>query len=753
MIISYLTQIFILLFLFLMTQNFAQNKTTTKAENQRINMLLTKMTIEEKIGQMAQFHLWSRDNDFEKLSEVVRKGGVGSFLNSGDREYKEKLQRVAVEESRLGIPLIFGRDVIHGYRTMFPIPLGQAASWNPDLVQKAAAIAAKEAVQMGINWTFAPMMDLSRDARWGRIAESAGEDPFLTSAMAVAMTKGFQGNNLADPNTIAACAKHYVGYGAAEGGRDYNTTLIPEHELRNFYLPPFKAAVDAGVSTIMSAFNDLNGVPTSGNPFTLRKILREEWGFDGFVVSDWTSMTEMINHGFCADEREVALKSIKAGVNMEMVSESYQNHLKELIEAGQVDENLLDKTVADILRIKIRLGLFENPYPVPYDKSVILNKDHLKVARELSAQSLVLLKNENNILPINKKTKSIAVIGPLADSPWDQLGTWTVDGKKEDSITPLQAFKEEKSFNFTYSKGLESARSMDTTLFAKAVENAQKADLAILFVGEDQILSGEAHSRAFINLPGAQQELVSKIAETKTPIILVIMAGRPLTFQSEIDKAAAIIYAWHPGTMGGPAIADVLTGKITPSGKLPVSFPRTIGQIPVYYNHRNTGRPPTKDMLGIPLGTPEDPKGYVSYYLDTDFTPQYPFGFGLSYSTFKYADLKISSNKINPEDKITTDIKITNTGLLDAVEIVQLYIRDRVGSITRPVKELKAFKRILIKAGESQTVSFEIGNKELAFWNAEMKFTAEPGMFDIMIGGSSADEDLLKTSFELTTLK
>lgn len=753
--LSKITKQLIFLFVFILgVQSFAQNTLQKESENQKIKHLLDKMTIEEKIGQLAQLHLWSRNNDFEQLSAVIRAGGVGSFLNAGDRVNKEKLQRVAVEESRLSIPLVFGRDVIHGYRTVFPIPLGQAASWNPDLVEKAAAVAAKEAVQMGIHWTFAPMMDLARDARWGRIAESVGEDPFLASEMAVAMTKGFQGDDLSDPNTIAACAKHYVGYGAAEGGRDYNTTLIPEHELRNFYLPPFKASVYAGVSTIMSAFNDLNGVPTSGNSFTLRQILRDEWDFDGFVVSDWNSMTEMINHGFCADEREVALKAIKAGVDMEMVSESYRQHLKILIENGELESNLLDEAVANILRVKIRLGLFENPYPVPEDKKVILHKDHLQAAYNLAAQSLVLLKNENNILPIKKKVKSIALIGPLADSPLDQLGTWVPDGKPEDAVSPLTAFKKDKwDAKIKYAKGLEHPRSMDKKLFDKAVTAAKEAEFAILFVGEDYLISGEAHSRAFINLPGAQEDLVKVIAETGTPVILVIMAGRPLTFASLIDKVDAIVYAWHPGTMGGPAIRDVLTGKVIPSGKLPLSFPRTVGQIPIYYNHRNTGRPPSKDMLGIPLGTPEDPKGFASNYLDADFTPQYPFGYGLSYGTFEYQDLKLSSDKLNAGNKLTVTVQVKNKGKYTADEIVQLYIRDRTASITRPVKELKAFRRIALKASESRIVSFKLSEQDMAFWNSDMKFVAETGMFDVMVGGSSADEDLLKVSFELVNSK
>ncbi len=739
--------LFLLLFFFIALP--AQSLDDKTLENEKISGLLAKMTIDEKIGQLAQFNPDARPTE-AGLKEIIRQGGVGSFLNAGsDRETKEKLQRVAVEESRLGIPLIFGRDVIHGFRTIFPIPLGQAASWNPLLVEKASAIAAREAVQTGVQWTFAPMMDIARDPRWGRIAESLGEDPVLAGELAAAMTRGFQGNNLSDPNRIAACAKHYVGYGAAEGGRDYNITFIPEQELRNVYLVPFKAAVDAGLATVMSAFNDLNGVPASGNAFTLRQVLRNEWGFDGFVVSDWTSMTEMINHGYCADEREVALKSLAAGVDMEMVSESYRNHVKELIESGQLDQKYLDQAVANILRIKIRLGLFENPYPVPEDKSVLLHPDHLQTARELAGQSLVLLKNKN-ILPVKPDVKTIAIIGPLADNPLDQLGTWAPDRNPDDSVTPLQAFRENAGGRkILFAKGMEKTRSMDRKHFASAVEAAKKADLAILFVGEDELLSGEAHSRAFINLPGLQEELIAAIAATKTPLVLVIMAGRPLTFPAQLEQADALLYAWHPGTMAGPALYDVLTGAIAPSGKLPVSFPRTVGQVPIYYNHRNTGRPPTADMLGIPLGTPEDPKGYVSNYLDADFTPQFPFGFGLSYTTFTYSALKLSTDKLLPGQELTVTVQLKNSGLMAAEEVVQLYTRDLTGSITRPVKELKAFRRVALKPGEKQDVQFVITEEDLAFWNAEMKFVAEPGKFEVMVGGSSADGDLLKAGFVL----
>lgn len=715
----------------------------------RVDALLNRMTIEEKIGQLAQFHLHSRGGT-DALAAVIREGGVGSFLNAGDREMKTTLQRIAVEESRLGIPLIFGRDVIHGYRTVFPIPLGMVASWNPDLVEKASSVAAVEAAQAGIHWTFAPMIDITRDPRWGRIAESPGEDPHLASVMAVAMVRGIQGDDLADPRTIAACAKHFVGYGAAEGGRDYNTTLIPEHELRTIYLPPFKAAVDAGVATIMSAFNDLNGIPTSGNPFTLRQILRSEWGFDGYVLSDWGSMIEMIEHGFCADEREVALKAMTAGVDMEMVSETYREHLAGLIEAGAVDPALLDAAVGNILRIKFRLGLFDNPYPVPEDESVILHPDHLETARRLAAESLVLLKNDHGVLPLTADAKRIAVIGPLADSPLDQLGTWVPDGKADDVVTPLTAFRENAGdVEIRFAAGLETPRSTDTGLFAEAVSAAKGADVALLFLGEDHLISGEARSRAFLNLPGAQTALIDALAETGTPLVLVILAGRPLTFGSMIDKVDAIVYAWHPGTMGGPAIRDVLTGAIQPSGRLPVTFPRTVGQIPIYYNHRNTGRPPRPDMLGIPTGTPEDPKDYLSYYLDVDFTPQYPFGFGLGYSPVAYADMSLSTRRLNRGETLRVSAVVTNGGDHPVEETVQLYLRDRAASVTRPVKELKGFQRVSLSPGASRTVTFEISETDLAFWTADMKFAAEAGRFEVMVGGSSADADLIRADFEL----
>ncbi len=715
-------------------------KTATAKDSEiekKVAALLAKMTLEEKIGQMMQQNLGDELNEATK--EAIRKGQIGSFLNAGNVEIKNEIQRIATSESRLGIPLIFGRDVIHGYKTIMPIPLGQAASWNPALVEKGARVAAIEASSQGVKWTFAPMIDISRDPRWGRIAESCGEDPYLASALGVAMVRGFQGKDLADPTSIAACAKHYVGYGAAEAGKDYNTTLIPERQLRDVYLPPFHAAVDAGVATLMSAFNDINGVPASGNEFTLRQVLRKEWQFDGFVVSDWTSMTEMIAHGYCKDEKEVALKSLKAGVDMEMVSQSYLHELEGLVKAGKISEKLIDEAAANILRIKFRTGLFDNPITDTAKPSVILAPEHLAAAKDIAVQSLVLLQNKNNLLPI-AKDKRLAIIGPLADAPLDQMGTWVLDGNTADAVTPLKAIRELiGEANVIYAAGLATSRTTDTAGFGKAVQAAQQADVVLLFLGEEQILSGEAHSRAFLNLPGAQEELVAAVTKTGKPIAAIIMAGRPLTFRTVADQVQSIIYAWHPGTMGGPAIADVVFGIANPSGKLPVTFPRTVGQAPIYYAHKNTGRPPSAHELGIPLGTPLDPQGFTSKYLDVDFTPEYPFGYGLSYTRFEYSNIKLSADQIKMGDKLTVTADIKNTGKVIGEEVVQLYVRDLFGSVTRPVKELKGFTRVALQPGESKTVSFDLSTDDLAFYDINMKFTAEPGDFNVWIGGNSVD--------------
>lgn len=704
----------------------------------KVDSLLGMMTLEEKIGQLQQLSI-SR-NIHDSIYEMVRQGKIGSFLNARTLEIRNKMQKIAVEESRLGIPIIFGRDVIHGYRTIFPIPLGQAASWNPGLVEKAASIAAKEASSDGIDWTFAPMIDIARDPRWGRIAEGCGEDPYLTGVFARAMVRGFQGSDLKDPSSIAACGKHYVGYGDAEGGKDYNTTLIPVSELRNVYLPPYKALVEEGCQTIMSAFNDLNGIPASGNEFTLRQVLREEWSFDGFVVSDWASIEEMINHGFCKDRSEAALKGMKAGVDMEMVSTSYLNNLEDLVAGNKLNVSLIDAAVRNILRVKFRMGLFNRPYVEEPAEKVILTADNLESARRLSTESCVLLKNENNILPLKKSIQRVAIIGPLADAPLDQLGCWAGDGLAEDAITPLAAFKDlNDDRKYFYAQGLKTSRDKSTEGFANAMEAARNSQMIFLFLGEEAVLSGESHCRAFLGLPGAQEQLTESLASTGKPLVGVILAGRPLVLASVEDKLDAILYAWHPGTMAGPAIADLLSGASVPSGKLTISFPRAEGQIPVYYNHRNTGRPPTPAYHGIAPGDPMNPVGFVTSYLDLDYRPNYPFGYGLSYTTFAYSDLKLSSDTITLDDTLHVDVTVTNTGNYEAFETAQLYIRDLYASITRPVKELKQFQKFRLKPGESETIVFRITSSDLAFYNLSGELLPETGDFKVFVGGNSAD--------------
>jgi beta-glucosidase len=703
----------------------------------RIDELLAKMTLDEKLGQMSQStsleSLLSEKNRAE-----IRSGRWGSFLNAAGPAERAEAQRIALKESRLGIPLIFGRDVIHGYRTVLPIPLGQAASWDPELVQAGARVAGREAAAQGIHWTFAPMLDITRDPRWGRIAETMGEDPFVTSRLGAAMVRGFQGSKLDAPDSIAACAKHYVGYGAAEGGRDYNTTWIPEIQLREVFLRPFYAARQAGVATFMSAFNNLNGVPTSGNEFTLRKVLRNEWKFDGFVVSDWNSITEMIPHGYAADEKDAAFKGLRAGVDMEMVSTSYHDNLKSLVEEGKIDQKLIDDAVRNILRVKFRLGLFDKGVPVASVVAAAPDDAALAVAKKLATESLVLLKNQGGTLPLKKEIGKVAVIGPLANSAVDQMGSWVMDGQANEVRTPLAALRERLGeFRVAWAPGLKTSRDPSHDGFAEAVEAARGADAVLLFLGEEMILSGEAHSRAYLNLPGAQEALVDEISKTGKPMVVVILAGRPLTFPGVAAKAGAVLYAWHPGTMGGPAIADVLFGDAVPSGKLTVTFPRTVGQVPIYYAHLSTGRPPSESELGIPAGTPVDPKGFTSKYLDVDFTPEYPFGFGLSYTSFEYSNLKVSAPQLRSGGKLSISADIANTGSRDADEIVELYIHAPAGSVARPVRELKGFQRIHMKAGEKQNVSFSLGAGDIAAYNAALQLTAEAGKYEVWVAPDS----------------
>ncbi len=735
------------------SQLIAAEKEIAISIEKRVDDLLGRMTVAEKIGQMSQVN--AADGTISaSLREAIQAGQIGSVLNQVNVEVVNEMQRIAVEEGRLGIPLMMGRDVIHGFRTVLPIPLGQAATWNPDLVRKGARMAALEAASTGINWTFAPMIDVTRDPRWGRIAESLGEDPYLASVFAVAMVEGFQGQDLASSGTIAACAKHFAGYGASESGRDYNTTNIPENELRNVYLRPFKAAVDAGVVTLMASFSDLNGVPASGNRFLMRQVLRDEWGFEGFVVSDWASIEQLTLHGLTANDKEAAFEAVNAGVNMEMATTTYADHLAELLEGGRIDMKLIDEMVAGILRVKFGLGLFDNPYTDPSLFPRTANVEHLATARQAALQSLVLLENRNDALPLKKGSlRSLAVIGPMADDPYEQLGTWVFDGDPEISQTPLQAIREAlgDSVDIKHVRALETTRSRSIDGFDAAREAAQASDAVVVFLGEESILSGEAHSLANIDLPGSQAELVRVLHETGKPVIAVIQAGRPLTLANIIDHVDAMLFAWHPGTMGGPAIADVLFGAESPSGKLPVTFPRMVGQVPIYYAHKHTGKPATaetfKHMDDIPVRMPQWSSGLVSAHLDAGYTPQYPFGYGLSYAEFSYSDIEPSRTEIRMGESVTVQAAVRNDGDVEAEEVVQLYVRDLVANVTRPVKELKGFQRVRLKPGERRTVSFVLGPKDLAFYGRDMKSITEPGEFHVWIGGSSEAE--LRSAFKI----
>ena len=932
---------------------------------QKIEALLSRMTLEEKIGQMNQI---SSYGNIEDMSGLIKKGEVGSILNEVDPVRVNALQRVAMEESRLGIPLLMARDVIHGFKTIFPIPLGQAASFNPQVAKDGARVAAVEASAVGIRWTFAPMIDVARDPRWGRMAEGCGEDTYLTSVMGVAMVEGFQGDSLNSPTSIAACPKHFVGYGAAEGGRDYNSTFIPERRLRDVYLPPFEAVAKAGAATFMTSFNDNDGAPSTGNTFILKDVLRGEWGFDGIVVSDWASVAEMMAHGFAADSKEAAMKAVNAGVDMEMVSYTFVKELPELIKEGKVKKSAIDDAVRNILRIKFRLGLFDNPYVdekrieelyapshleaakqaavesaillkneketlplqssvktvavvgpmanAPYDqlgtwifdgdktktvtplkaikelvgdkvqviyepgltysrdknmagvakaaaaaaradvilafvgeeailsgeahcladlnlqgaqseliaalaktgkpvvtvvmagrpltigKEVELSSavlysfhpgtmggpalikegkvkksaiddavrnilrikfrlglfdnpyvdekrieelyapSHLEAAKQAAVESAILLKNEKETLPLQSSVKTVAVVGPMANAPYDQLGTWIFDGDKTKTVTPLKAIKElvGDKVQVIYEPGLTYSRDKNMAGVAKAAAAAARADVILAFVGEEAILSGEAHCLADLNLQGAQSELIAALAKTGKPVVTVVMAGRPLTIGKEVELSSAVLYSFHPGTMGGPALADLLWGKAVPSGKTPVTFPKMVGQIPVYYAHNSSGRPATRNEVllnDIPLEAGQTSLGCTSFYMDAGFDPLYPFGYGLSYTTFKYDNVKLSSANLKKEDVLTVTFDLENTGKYEGTEVAQLYVQDKFASVTRPVKELKRFARVTLKPGEKKNVSFELPISELAFWNIDMVKTVEAGDFALWVAPDS----------------
>ncbi len=709
---------------------------TDTTHDKRIEELISRMTIEEKLGQLtqqsgggiAEFNPNSDNAAFEDVFGAVRAGMIGSFLNSHGAEYVNAVQRIAKEESRLGIPVIFGNDVIHGFRTTFPIPLGESATWDPHLAEQAARVAATEAWAAGLDWTFAPMVDIARDPRWGRIAEGSGEDPYLGSRLAEARVKGFQGEDLSAPYTLVACAKHFVAYGAAEGGRDYNTVDISERTLREIHLPPFKAAVDAGVGTLMCAFNEINGIPATANRMTLTGILRGEWGFDGFVVSDWQSTEEMIDHGFVTDEKHAAEVSILAGVDMDMAAFGYREHLAKSVKEGRVPMAVIDEAVRRILRIKMRAGLFENHYRDPLkEKELLLCPQHRAIAREVARKSIVLLKNENGVLPISDKVKCLALIGPLAASKRDCLGTWAVTSRDEDVTTVLEAVKQRlgSDTEVLYAKGCD-VQGDSQAGFNAAVDAALQADAVVMVIGESENLSGEGHCRSDINLPAIQLALLKKVHATGKPIAVVLMNGRPLTVNWMAENVPAILETWHLGTEAGPAIADVLFGDFNPGGKLPVTFPRAVGQIPIYYNHKNTGRPPCEDR-------------FSSKYIDLPSTPLYPFGYGLSYTTFNFSNLQLSATKISANGELIVTATITNTGKRAGDEVAQLYIRDLVASVTRPVKQLRGFKRISLEPGEAQDITFKLTANELGFLNQDLKFTVEPGRFRLWVGPNSAD--------------
>lgn len=722
----------------------AETKSDAKMES-FLDSLTKIMTLEEKIGQLTLMSTdWEKTGPTinENYKNLIKEGKVGNIFNAYSVKFTRELQQLAVENTRLKIPLLFGYDVIHGHRTIFPISLGESASWDLKAIENSARIAATEASAEGIHWTFAPMVDISRDARWGRVSEGAGEDVYLGSEIAKARVRGFQGEDLFATNTILACAKHYAAYGAPIAGRDYNTVDMSERELRTTYLPPFKATVDAGVSTFMTAFNDVNGVPASGNKYLLTDILRNEWGFEGFVVTDYTSINELIPHGVAKDKKEAAEIAINAGVDMDMQGGAYMDYLKELIADGKVTEQQVTTAARKILALKYKLGLFSDPYRYcdeKREKELVMTPEHLEAARDMARKSAVLLKNNNQTLPLSKD-KKVALIGPLANDKYNIIGSWTAGGDRYTKpVTVLEGFKEKISnpANLLFTQGCE-INSDNKSDFQNAISMAKKADVVVMVMGESEGMSGEAASRTNLDLPGNQKELLKEIKKLGKPIVLVLMNGRPLTLEWEDANMDAILEAWYPGTMGGYAIADLIFGDANPSGKLTMTFPRNVGQIPIYYNVKNTGRP-------YELKGPE--QRYRSRYLDVSNSPLYPFGYGLSYTTFKYANFAVDKKTYAFKETINISVTVTNTGNFMGEEIVQLYMRDLVGSVTLPLKELKRFEKVMLKPNESKKVTFTLTSDDLAFYTKDMSFKAEAGEFKLFVGTNS--ESLLETAFVL----
>ncbi|MBP1656635.1 MAG: beta-glucosidase [Bacteroidetes bacterium] len=704
--------------------------------NRSVDSILARLTLEQKVGQLAQYSGGWTDSMTgpgqrrPDLIDRIRAGTVGSIFNATGAQLIRQLQEIAVTQSPTKIPLLIGLDVIHGFRTTFPVPLAEASSWDPDAVYRSARVAATEAAASGIHWTFAPMVDIARDPRWGRIVEGSGEDPYLGAAMASARVRGFQTADLASPFTIMACPKHFAAYGGAEGGRDYNTVDITERTLREVYLPPFKAAVDAGAGTTMCSFNEIGGIPSTANRQLLTDILRTEWGFRGFVVSDWGSIGELQQHGIAGTLADAARLSITAGTDMDMESDAYWRHLADLVKAGTVPESVIDEAVRRVLRVKYRLGLFDNPYrwtDADIEKAMLLHPDHLAIARDMARKSIVLLKNENQLLPLRKDLPLLAVIGPLAADNDSPLGPWAAHGRADEVVTLLDGITEAvaRTTRVGYARGC-SIDTSGTEGFAAALGLARRADAVILALGEGRDMSGEASCRSSLDLPGSQQALLEAVVQTGKPVVLVLMNGRPLSIAWAAGHVPAIVEGWYLGTQTGNALADVIFGDYNPSGRLPVSVPRTVGQVPVYYNHKNTGRPG------------DTANNYTSKYLDLPLTPLYPFGFGLSYTTFAYDDLRLSAATISTTDSVHVTVRVRNAGKRAGEEVVQLYIRDDVASVTRPVMELKGFRKIPLTPGQSREVDFVITPDHLAFYDQTMQYRVEPGTFTIMVGPHSA---------------
>ena len=737
----------------IVSSNYKSNSIDVKVDS-----ILKLMTLEEKVGQLNQYNgFWDitgptpKDGQAAKKYADLKNGLVGSMLNVKGVKDVRAIQKIAVEQTRLGIPLLFGFDVIHGYKTISPIPLAEAASWDLDAIKKSAAMAAEEASSVGINWTFAPMVDIARDARWGRVMEGAGEDSFLGSKIAVARVQGFQGDNFNSNTSILACAKHFAGYAFAESGRDYNTVDISESTLQNTILPPFKAAAGAGVRTFMNSFNELNGIPATGSPYLQRQILKGDWNFKGFVVSDWGSIGEMVNHGYAKDSKQATEIAINAGSDVDMESNAYVENLANLVREGKVKESLVDDAAKRILRVKFELGLFKNPYKYcdeAREKQTVGKQEFQDEVLDMAKKSIVLLKNDKELLPLKKSGQKIGLIGALANDKTSPLGSWRIAADDNTAVSVLEGLQKYKDNQLTYAKGADVAigrtqfvwetkiNTTDKSGFAEAIALAKQVDVVVMVLGEHGLQTGEGRSRTDLGLPGVQQELLEAIYNVNPNIVLVLNNGRPLTISWADAHIPAIVEAWHLGTQSGNAIAQVLYGDYNPSGKLPMTFPRNIGQVPIYYNYKNTGRPTMNEPESV----------FWSHYSDEKNTPLYPFGYGLSYSKFDYSNLKLSTNTFSKNGEIQVSVTLKNSGRVTGKEVVQLYIRDLFGSITRPVKELKGFEMVELQPNESKTVTFTINEKTIEFFTANSKWEAESGDFKVFVGGSSATT--LESSFQ-----